>query len=219
MRGRNDLVIHGSPDEVAALWRRLGESPPDGWGRDSEVERRLRVGGEGTFCFCRTEAPGRPPAALLLLRRCPQEWHVYRIIPLGRDVLSDEEYNQVLGEFASRCLGPLRGGSAVRSEVLPPGPRLDDYLSVEAAQALRDFSGTANRTSLQPADRQRWQQFVIRAHLDQSILDPAFFEAWLASAGWPEPARQGLVREYEATRSLLRNYDEELRRSCPLWRR
>jgi hypothetical protein len=59
---------------------------------------------------------------------------------------------------------------------------------------------------------------VIRAHLDRAIVEPTLLKEWLALRGWPEPARQVLLREYEATSSLLCNYDEELRRSCPLWR-
>jgi hypothetical protein len=61
-------------------------------------------------------------------------------------MLSDEEYNHVLGEFESRFLDPLSRGSAVHSEVLPARTRLENYLSPEAARLLRAFSAAANRT-------------------------------------------------------------------------
>jgi hypothetical protein len=222
MRALNNLVIHGSPDEVAAFLQRLEESPPEGWARDREAEARFRDGrplNDRTFRIRCTEAPGRPAAVLLFHPWGPDECHLYQIFPRSEHTLSDEEYNHILAEFTGEVLEPLSRGTAIRSEVLPPQIRLRDYLSVEAAQKLKDFSSLANRTSLQPSDRNRWQQFVMRAHLDDSIMDTDFLEAWLASQGWSEPMRQELSREYEAIRSLLWNYDEERRRSCPHSRR
>jgi hypothetical protein len=153
-------------------------------------------------------------AALWLQARNPEEWYVSNIVPLGKHNLSDEEYNQVLGEFESRFLEPLSRGSAVRPEILPARTRLEDYLSPEAARLLRAFSA-ANCTSLHASDRQRWQQFLVRAHQEESIMDAAFLEEWLASEGWPEEARANLAREYESARQLLWSYDEEQRRAMP----
>jgi hypothetical protein len=222
MRALDTLVIRGSPDEFATFLQRLEESPPDGWARDHEAEDRWRAAraiGDQTFCIRCTEAPGRPAAVLEFRPRRSGEWRVPHITPRGQLTLSDEEYNHILAEFASQVLEPLSRGTAIRSEILPPQIRLEDCFSFGAAQKLRDFSSTANRTSLQPSDRERWQQFVIRAHLDNSIMDTELLEGWLASQGWPEPMRQELSREFEAMSSLLWNYDEERCRSCPHSRR
>jgi hypothetical protein len=215
MRALNDLVIRGPRSEVAAFLQRLEGSLTGGWRRDRELEARLHgmgVGGEDAFCFSCTEAPERPAAALWLQARGPEEWYVSNIVPLGRHTLSDEEYNHVLDEFESRFLEPLSRGSTVHSEILPARTRLEDYLSPEAARLLRAFSAAANRTAPHPSDQQRWQQFLVRAHQEESIMDAAFLEEWLASEGWPEEARVELVREYESGRRLLWNYDEEQRR-------
>jgi hypothetical protein len=212
MRALNDLVIRGPRPLVAAFLQRLEGSLTDGWRRDRAREERLRgmgVGGEGTFCFTCSDTPGRPSAALWLQARGPEEWHVSSIVPLGEHTLGDEEYNHILGEFESRFLEPLSRGSAVRPEILPPRLRLEDYLSAGAAQVLRAFSAAANRAALHPADRERWRHFLIRAHRDDSLMDAAFLEEWLASEGWPEAVRRELAGEYEATRALLASYDED----------
>jgi hypothetical protein len=216
MRALNDLVIRGPGPEVTAFLRRLEGSLSGGWRRDRTLEARLHstgVGDDRVFCFVCDDAPGRPAAALWLRPRGPDDWYASNIVPLGRrPPLSDEEYNHILGEFQSRFIEPLSRGSAVHSEVLPARIRLEYYLSPEAARRLRDFSAAANRTSLSPSDWQRWQQFLVRAHRDESPLDTPFLEEWLASEGWPDEARAELARDYESTRRLLWNYDEELRR-------
>ena len=215
MRALNDLVIRGPSPEVAAFLRRLEGSLSDGWRRDHALEARLKgmgVGGDGAFCFSCDDAPGRPAAALWLQARGPEEWYVSNIVPLGRHTLSDEEYNHILGEFESRVLEPQSWGSAVHPEIVPARVRLEDYRSPEAAGLLRAFSAQANRTALQPSDQQRWQQFLLRAHREESPLEGALLEEWLASEGWPEPTRAELARGYESARRLLWSYDEEQRR-------
>jgi hypothetical protein len=215
MRALNDLVIRGPSPEVAAFLCRLEGSLVGGWRRDRALEARLHgmgVGGDAAFCFSCDDAPGRQAAALWLQARGPEEWYVSNIVPLGRHTLSDEEYNRILGEFESRFLEPLSCSSAVHSEILPARTRLEDYLFAETARLLRAFSAAANRTALHPSDRQRWQQFLVRAHREGSPMDALFLDEWLASEGWPEEARGELARAYETARSLLAGYDEEQRR-------
>ncbi len=214
MRALNELVIRGPGPEVAAYLQRLDTSLTGGWRRDRELEARLhggRGGGDGVFCFRCTEAPRRPAAVIWVKARRPDEWHVFNIVPLGQNTLSDEEYNHVLDEFADRLREAVSYGSPVRVEILPPEIRLEDYLSPEAARRLRAFSAAADRTALTPLDRERWQQFLFRAHRDETIMEGAFLEEWLASEGWAEAGRAELAREYESTRMLLARYDEEQR--------
>src|SRR5262249_27311115 len=130
------------------------------------------VGGDSAFCFRCDDAPGRPAAALWLQARGPAEWHVSSIVPLGRSSLSDEEYNHILGEFESRFLEPESRGSTVHPEILLARLRPEDYLSPEAARLLQAFSAAANRTALQPSDRQHWQEFLLQAHKEGAPLEP-----------------------------------------------
>jgi len=215
MRALNDLVIRGPHPEVAAFLQHLEAALGGGWRRDRDLEARLHgmgAGRDGAFCFSCGEAPGRPAAALWLQARGPEEWYVSNIVALGRHTLSDEEYNHILSEFESRFLEPLSRGSAVRPEILPARTRLEDYLFPETARLLRAFSAAANRTALHSSDKQRWQVFLVRAHQEESLMDAAFLEEWLASEGWAKEARAELAREYESARQLLWSYDEEQRR-------
>ena len=151
MRAINDLVIRGPRPDLLAFLQRLEGNPDLGWRRDREAEARLRStggSGEGAFCFRCTETPDRPAASLWLRPRGFEEWRVYTIHSLGKRMLSDEEYNHILADFASRILDPLSRDRAVRVEILPPQIRLEDYLSFEAERLLREFSKAANRTAL-----------------------------------------------------------------------
>jgi hypothetical protein len=164
------------------------------------------------FCFSCDAAPGRPAATLWLQPRGPEEWRVSNVVGLGRHTLTDEEYTHILAEFKDQFLQPQSTGGTMHAEVRPVRPRLEDYLSPEAARLLRAFSATTNRTALLPADRQHWQQFLLCAHREQTPMEGAFLEEWLASEGWPEASRAELGRDYESTRQLLWSYDEEQRR-------
>ncbi len=214
MRALNDLVIRGASPEVAAFLQRLESRLTDGWRRGHELELRLRSmggGGKGAYCFCSPEHPERPAAALWLQARSPKEWYVANIVPLGKQDLTDEQYNLLLDEFEQRFLKPLSSGTSVHSEILPPRTRLADYLSPEAAQLLTAFSATANRAALNPSDQQHWRHFIVRAHQDESTMDAEVLKEWLTGEGWPPNACAELADEYESARQLLWSYDEELR--------
>jgi len=215
IRALNDLVIRGPQSDFMSLLQRLETALTNGWRRDRALEERLRATRSGEYsavCFSCAESPEHPAAALWLQARAPEEWYVSNIVPLGRNALSDAEYNQILGEFESTLLEPLTQGSAVHSEILPARTRLEHYLSPEARRLLRAFSSAANRTHLQPEDRSRWQAFVLQAHREDARLDSCTLGEWLREEGWPEEQRGKLTRDYEDTRALLARYDEEPRR-------
>lgn len=213
MRAIDDLVIRGPAPETAEFLRGIEARLSDGWRRDRELEARLHAirldDDESTYCFRCDDAPDRPAAALWMQARGGGEWHVSNIVPLGRHTLSDAEYNRLLAEFRQRFLGPQGFLDPVRAEILPATIRLEDDLSAESARLLKVFSAGANRERLQPADRLRWRHFLLQSHRDESRLDSARLEEWLASEGWPEPARAERAREYERARELLWSYDRE----------
>jgi hypothetical protein len=212
MRALNELVIRGPRTELGTLLQRIEADLTNGWRRDRAREERLRgtgIGGDQVFCFSCEQTTGRPAAALWLQARSPEEWYVSNLVPLGRQVMSDEEHNQILGEFETAFLEPLSRGSAVHPEIVPPQTRLEDFLSPEACRRLRAFSSSANHTELHPNDRLRWEGFILQAHRDEAPLDPQMLEEWLEGEGWPEERRGQLAYEYERGRALLAHYDEE----------
>jgi hypothetical protein len=130
-------------------------------------------------------------------------------IPLGEQQLTDEEQQHVLGEFERDFLRPAAAEVGVVTELVGHRRSVEDDLSPEAVRRLRPFSASANRTCLHANDRRRWNAFVVRAHQEEALFDPALLDEWLRQEGWPEDARRRLVGEYEAARSLLLAYDEE----------
>jgi hypothetical protein len=68
-----------------------------------------------------------------------------------------------------------------------------------AAEELRIFSRTANRSGLHDEDVKRWHVFVIAAHREHSRLDAMTLHRWLEQrkaaqdAGWPTDAAHMLA--------------------------
>jgi len=74
---------------------------------------------------------------------------------------------------------------------------------------LRSFSMTADKVALQPLDWRRWDAFIVRTHLDDTVVSLDQLATWLEDEGWPEEQRSRLVSEYKRGRQLLSVHDEE----------
>jgi hypothetical protein len=160
-------------------------------------------------CYACSPTDQRPEAALWLEAGGPEELHVSNIAPRAKRVLSEDEHNLILAEFASDVLQPAIAGVSV--EILLGRRRigLDAFLSPEAIRRLEAFAAAANKNALPTADDQRWREFVIQTHLEHAGLDPLLLEEWLAERGWSEAQRRSLACEYESTRSVLADYDAQ----------
>ena len=96
-------------------------------------------------------------------------------------------------------------------EVTSNRQSLDDWLSVEAAAALRRFSVLANKStgSSHPSDRERWVAFLIKAHQDERSFNSDLLMRWLVEVeGWPEEVADKLASQYEFGLDLLDQYDQ-----------
>lgn len=202
----NELVIRGPSPDVTAFLQRLETNLDGGWRRNHELEERLAARGltASAYCFSCDETPDRPAAALWLHARTPEEWSVFSVVPLNGRSLSQEECNRLLTEFESRFLEPQSRGTDVRPSLLPTRPQLNLYLSSDAEQLLRSFLTTA--------DHRYWQEFLLSAHREESMLDVPFLEEWLADEGCSSEVQKKLGREYENARRLLWQYDQERKR-------
>jgi hypothetical protein len=215
MKTVNELTIRGERAHLERLLARVEALLDDGWKRDREAEERLgRRGALGLWacCFSCTTRADRPAAGFWVHARSPGELYVSNVIPLEKQDLSEEESNRLLAEFEREFLGPAAAEVGVETEVVPHRRTLGGELSAEAMRLLQAFSASANRRGLQATDRRRWNAFLIRAHQEDSLLDPSLLKEWLQQEGWPDDMCDGLVDEYEAARSLLSDYDEETER-------
>jgi hypothetical protein len=82
---------------------------------------------------------------------------------------------------------------------------LPKHMSHGTAAALRLFSNNANRTVLHALDRQRWFDFLLAAHREESRFTADDLEEWLIGEGWSSDEAAQLALQYEFARALLRH--------------
>jgi hypothetical protein len=198
------------------LIRRIEEAgSAGGWSRRSDIEARARKawpGAADSRCFSKAIGPARREVALWLEVHGPLELYVSSVIPLqGRDPLGIDNHNEAITDFCENLIGPLIQGLSIRVLQYPifPEPTLEDILTTEALTRLRSFSATANKGLLHSLALQRWDAFIVRTHLDDTVITPGVLASWLEDQGWPEEQRDQLVSEYQRGRRLLSVYDEE----------
>jgi hypothetical protein len=205
-----DLYLSIEPDGMAATADLIERSPPPGWTRDRAAEGRARsypaLLPKPTFCFS-CSAEGRRPAAMVILtQKDAATFFVSNIIPTVKHQLGHGEYNAILEDFYDRVIRPYTGTTGLTASLTGGEVDLEHWMSHETAELLRRFSACANRGtgSSHPADRDRWNAFVMAAHLGRSKMDAADLRRWLLEVdGWPQEVADQLAVEYEYGRELL----------------
>jgi hypothetical protein len=211
VRKVNELIIRGEPSEVAKLMERIETSKEDGWERKPQLEEALKhsLGSRpSTLCLVAKGGPGQPMATLFLRKRSPGEIHVSSILPVGREPLTEAEYNHILYQFQEGFLKPVADGLDVEVRIDPFRVKLENIISREAFEKLELFCKAADKFTISPRDRHRWSRFVTQVHIDNSGLDSEELDWWLGHSGWPEEQRRELVEWYEEGLSMLKDYDE-----------
>ncbi len=190
----------------------MDRSLTGGWRRNAEAETRLQRMGvrcRKTSCYACLATDQRPAAALWFQTRGLEELFVSNIVPQGKRVLTDDEYNLILSDFEANVLLPASKDLELDVALVRKRVRLEVSLSPEAVRRLEAFSADAKKENLGRQDHQRWREFVVQAHLERAAIDPMLLDQWFADQGWSEAKRQELLDEYESTRSVLAAYDEE----------
>lgn len=76
-------------------------------------------------------------------------------------------------------------------------------VSAKEERALQDFSRLANKSHLHPLDWQRFFEFVIVGHEDQSPVDQSLLQSLLEREGFDRGEINRLVDFYDLSRDLL----------------
>jgi hypothetical protein len=143
---------------------------------------------------------------VILTQKDAGTFFVSNIIPTVKVQLGQGEYNAILEDFYDRVIRPYTEPAGVTASLTDGEVDLEHWMSHETAELLRQFSACANKGtgSSHPADRDRWNAFVVAAHRDGSRMDDTDLRRWLVEVdGWlPEVADQ-LAVEYEYGRELL----------------
>jgi len=133
-------------------------------------------------------------------------FYVSNIVPKERHQLAHVEYNSVLEDFYQRVFRHVAEQTGLRHSLTAADMGLDHWMSGKTEEKLRRFSASANKStgSSHPSDLERWNDFVLSAHIERSNLDPSTLRRWLAeSEDWPPEVAEQLAIEYEYGRELL----------------
>lgn len=206
-----DLVIRGPERDRAALRYALLARAVPPWQHDQSKEDDIaaHAGGDVDVIVFEREAGDGLPAAGLVLWSRPDGYEVTNIVPREVQELGYHGYNAILQDFIARLAEPAARHVGFSLETTAAEQTLDDWLSREAAEALRRFSALANKAtgSSHPSDRKRWFDFLLQVHAGGQRLNTEQLARWLVEVeGWSDDKAHDLVVQYEFGLELLDEY-------------
>ena len=207
-----DLVLRGPVDRLPLLRKTLIDKASSPWryavDREAVIARYMTHDAD-VLAFEREDGEGVDAVGLVLWSRA-DGFEVVNIVPRKVKELSAHRYNNALEDFISRVARPAADVAGYDIETTSAQQGLDDWVDDHVAEALRQFSGCANKAtgSSHPADRNRWFAFLLAAHHNRGSLDADRLKRWLVEGeGWSERRAEDLVMEYEFGLALLRKHD------------
>jgi hypothetical protein len=208
-----DLILTGSEAGRDALAAALQQQSPSPWRYDAEGSAQAEhnaLGDKGILIFERSGADDLPAARLVLW---PQDagYYVPNVTPVEMGQLTISQYNAVLADFAEAVAKPIARRFGFTVSMTSANQNLEDWLSPEAAIALRRFCGAANKSSgaSHPMDERRWFDFIIVVHRTGKRIGPDYLARWLHEVeGWDEQTAHDLAAEFERGVALLDRYVE-----------
>ncbi|AFK54015.1 hypothetical protein [Tistrella mobilis] len=165
--------------------------------------------GADLIAFVREPGDGVDAVCLVLWSR-DDAYEVTNIVPRDVGELGHQRYNAALQDFIARVARPAATAARFEIQTTSAQQGLNDWLPAAAADALRRFSATANKStgSSHPSDRKRWFAFLLQAHRDAGSFDTDRLVRWLTEVeGWPDDKAHDLAIEYEFGLALLNEYD------------
>ena len=157
------------------------------------------------------------------------ELHVNNIVPLEKQELNIDEYNNVLREFYKDVVLPYKAThcdidiSQVTDDIFDP----QSIISEEALKKLKLFCNAANKSTgaSHPYDQERWYDFICQTVDDDKIFDFTTLSLFLQDEdywgkkdpefigvigrfAWDKDSAEELASEYEAACSILQYYKQ-----------
>ena len=206
-----ELFLHNANTSRSKCRETLISAANFPWRHAGEKEHLVHTHSpdEDIIAFERVASDGIDAAGLVLWSR-DDGYEVLNIVPLEASELGPVRYNRVLQDFSVKVVEPAASIAGFVVEAGPTAQGLGDWLSEDAAAALRRFSVTANKStgSSHPSDRRRWFSFLIAVHHDPGRLDTSRLIRWLCEIeGWSPDKAHELAIEYEYGLALLDEYD------------
>jgi hypothetical protein len=202
-----DFKLRGSSAQLNVFRDALIEGIAPPWSRSKADERYSASvrGSQGALVLHRQPDASAPGAKLFLWRNADL-YEVSNIVPLASGELGRGGYNTVLNDFIARIARPAATAAGLSVELTGSAQTLDDWTTPEVARALRLFSHLANKStgSSHPLDKERWFDFIAKAHATTDPLSTSQLMRWLVEVEeWGEDEASDLVIEYEFGLGLL----------------
>jgi hypothetical protein len=202
-----DLVMTGPLHTKDALWKALVGSAEEPWRFDAAATDGQSGGanGEKGLIFKRTSDDAAAGAQLSLY---PQgdDFYVSNVVPLENGQFTIPQYNTILSDFAEKLAKPVARRFGWTVHLTGSSEGIDDWLSKEAAAALRAFSIAANKSTgaSHPFDERRWFDFIIAVFRSDGSVDEDRLARWLNEVeGWDIDSARMLAGDFRNGLDLL----------------
>ncbi|MFG1228586.1 hypothetical protein [Xanthobacter wiegelii] len=203
-----DMALTGPASKRAAFVAGLRQSATTPWAFDekgSEDAERNALGDKGILIFQR-DGDANLPAARLVLWPKGEGYYVPNITPAEIGQLTIAQYNAVLSNFADAIAKPVARRFGYLVNITSAVQNVEDWMSVDAATALRRFSAAANKSTgaSHPMDERLWFDFIIAIHRAGNNVGTDRLARWLHEVeGWAEETAHDLAGEFERGLALL----------------
>jgi hypothetical protein len=203
-----DMAMTGPASGRQALAAALRQSAAPPWTFDpkgSEDAERNALGDKGILIF-QHNGDAHLPASRLVLWPKGEGYYVPNITPAAVGQLTVEQYNAVLSNFVEAIAKPVARQFGYLVNITSAVQDLEDWMSADAATALRRFSAAANKSTGagHPMDERRWFDFIIAVHRVGDDVGSDRLARWLHEVeGWAEDTAHELAGEFERGLALL----------------
>ena len=212
MKVFRDLKLIGTASEQTRLIDLVEKQLSNGWVRDREREAELKSqSGYDYIIFTCSKTASRSAAELNFVADENGYLYVSNIVPKELGELSEDQYNAILEEFSTRFIEHAAKELDIQIITTPDERSIDNAMSPEMSQLLKQFSAAANKASggTHTSDEQRFLDFIVQAHHERSLLEETELTGLLLDDGWSDSHAQELSSKYRFGRDLLRRYSNQ----------
>lgn len=213
MKTHKSLKITSQPEQLTSLIKKLQDATFEGFSYDSEKTNEyakiIFKENNQVLSFISPEIRGAIAYVWLLLDN--NELTITNITPNKSGKLSIEQYNSILDKFFEAVLKP-NVETQHHVKISSEDKTIEDYAGVEVAKTLNSWIRLANKSTLNTDsfDFERWAEFLITAHKEQSELTTIQLGKYLMEEIMvpDDELVEQITLDYEHGRSLLKEYDK-----------
>jgi hypothetical protein len=215
MKTFQELLINIDKEKISYFIENLEKKITSEWARDKVREEELKkfsMTDSNRFCFEFKGTENIPSARLILVEKDNGGLFISNIVPLSKNKLSYDEYNEILIKFFEIVLFVLKTTDMenTKAEITKSNIELDDLISDESKNLFISFSNNANKSTgnSHPQDKKRWFDFILSIYIKKEKLEPEELEKFLIEDEWSEDSAINLAIDFEYSLALLAYYDE-----------